>query len=146
MLVLIRLIDYFNSVHVYKAIHYNRVQFRLLWLNFIYFPGYYNTGMYTQNNRRASIPQPHARPGNEPSSDLPRLTAMAANYFWTAYSTMNGNYVAIATVFLIVLLSFILPDLSQKIHRASELTAMKKVLLKMSVREVVLITKYLYST
>lgn len=90
--------------------------------------------MYTHNDRRTSIPQPHAQV-NETSPDLPRLTAMAANYFWTAYSTMNGNYVAIATVFIIVLLSFILPDLSQKIHRTSELKAMKKVLHMMSVRK-----------
>lgn len=88
--------------------------------------------MYTQHNRRASIPPaPSRAPSNE--TDLPRLTALAANYFWTAYSTMNGNYVAIATVFLIVLLSFILPDLSQKIHRTNELKAMKKVLYMVSV-------------
>ncbi|CAH0579402.1 unnamed protein product [Chrysodeixis includens] len=56
----------------------------------------------------------------------------ATQYFCTAYSAMNGNYVAIVTVVVVVILSFLLPDLSQKMHATNELKTMKKVLDKMS--------------
>lgn len=47
---------------------------------------------------------------------------------------LNGYLVAIATVGLIVVLSFMLPDISQKIHASNELKSIKKVLDLMSVK------------
>lgn len=62
------------------------------------------------------------------------LLKKLSHYLWTAYCAMSGNYVAIVTVLVVVILSFLLPDISQKIHATNELKTMKKVLDKMSVR------------
>ncbi|XP_026729044.1 uncharacterized protein LOC113494778 isoform X2 [Trichoplusia ni] len=60
------------------------------------------------------------------------LLKKLSHYLWTAYCAMSGNYVAIVTVLVVVILSFLLPDISQKIHATNELKTMKKVLDKMS--------------
>lgn len=85
---------------------------------------------------RASIP-PFRAYTNATTSNLQRLTAMVANYFWTTYSTLIRSYVALISVFLIVMLSLVMPDFSQKLHRTNELKAMKKVLQVMSVSKTI---------
>lgn len=50
------------------------------------------------------------------------------------YSAINVNYLALATVFVIVLLSYLIPDVSQKIHANNELKDVKKVVNTITVR------------
>lgn len=57
----------------------------------------------------------------------------ASNYVCTM-SALNGNYVAVIAIIVVVILSLLLPDITQKFHATHELKNMKKVLAKMSVR------------
>ncbi|XP_028177723.1 uncharacterized protein LOC114365370 isoform X2 [Ostrinia furnacalis] len=83
------------------------------------------TGMYTRLHRRPAAMAQNAR---QSPKDLRSLANLATQYVWAAYNMMNGNYLALATVIAVVLLSFLIPDISQKIHATSELKNMKKVL------------------
>lgn len=62
------------------------------------------------------------------------LTKTILHYIWTAYCTMTGNYIAIGTVVVVLILSFLIPDITHKFHATQDLKCMKKVLDKMSVR------------
>lgn len=66
--------------------------------------------------------------------DWELLTKTAQSYIWAAYCAMSGNYIAVATVVVVLILSLLLPDITQKLHAAQDLKTMKKVLDKMSVR------------
>ncbi|KAL0841430.1 hypothetical protein ABMA28_015114 [Loxostege sticticalis] len=83
------------------------------------------TGLYTRHPRRPAATAQNCR---TTPKDLRYFTNMASRYIWTAYNRINGNYLALATVVAVVLLSFLIPDISQKIHAKSELNNMKKVL------------------
>ena len=67
-------------------------------------------------------------------SEWELYTKTALNYIWTAYCAMSGNYIAVVTVVVVLLLSFLLPDITQKLHATQDLKSMKKVVNKMSVR------------
>ncbi|XP_047024717.1 uncharacterized protein LOC124633513 [Helicoverpa zea] len=65
--------------------------------------------------------------------ELKKLTKRASKCVRSMYYAMNGNIVAIITVVVVVMLSFLLPDLTQKLHaNPHELKSMRKVLDKMS--------------
>ncbi|XP_075973593.1 uncharacterized protein LOC142974908 [Anticarsia gemmatalis] len=48
------------------------------------------------------------------------------------YDVMSANYVAIATIFFVVLITFFLPDITHRFQATNELKDMKKVFDKMS--------------
>nr|XP_049699912.1 uncharacterized protein LOC110377188 isoform X2 [Helicoverpa armigera] len=65
--------------------------------------------------------------------EFKKLTKRASKCVRSMYYAMNGNIVAIITVVVVVMLSFLLPDLTQKLHaNPHELKSMRKVLDKMS--------------
>ncbi|XP_037872939.1 uncharacterized protein LOC101745544 isoform X2 [Bombyx mori] len=59
--------------------------------------------------------------------DTQKLYKMMMQCLGAVYSAINVNYLALATVFVIVLLSYLIPDVSQKIHANNELKDVKKV-------------------
>ncbi|XP_037293850.1 uncharacterized protein LOC115443618 isoform X1 [Manduca sexta] len=83
------------------------------------YPGFYNhhTGKSFQNSH---------------TKNSKWLTNMIIRCFWAVHAIMYQNYLAIATIFAVVALSFIIPDISKRIHATTELGDMKKVLDLMS--------------
>ncbi|XP_035432921.2 uncharacterized protein LOC118264506 isoform X2 [Spodoptera frugiperda] len=64
-------------------------------------------------------------------NDWEKFMKKASNYVCTM-SALNGNYVAVIAIIVVVILSLLLPDITQKFHATHELKNMKKVLAKMS--------------
>ncbi|KAF9823049.1 hypothetical protein SFRURICE_007447 [Spodoptera frugiperda] len=67
-------------------------------------------------------------------NDWEKFMKKASNYVCTM-SALNGNYVAVIAIIVVVILSLLLPDITQKFHATHELKNMKKVLAKMSSTE-----------
>ncbi|KAJ8729959.1 hypothetical protein PYW07_016997 [Mythimna separata] len=96
------------------------------------YPGYYlrtHPGKMPNKPHQASA----AAPVTTIYRDWELLTKTAQSYIWTLYCTMSGNYIAVGTVVVVLILSFLLPDITQKMHAAADLKTMKKVLDKISV-------------
>ncbi|XP_052752397.1 uncharacterized protein LOC116413001 isoform X3 [Galleria mellonella] len=89
-------------------------------------------GMYSRSHHRN-----HGRQ----NSDRPLVTTyirqfikLATDNLWFVYNKITNSYtrVTLATVFIVVLLSFLIPDISQKIHAKNDLKSMKKIINLMS--------------
>ncbi|KAH9640733.1 hypothetical protein HF086_007304 [Spodoptera exigua] len=65
-------------------------------------------------------------------NDWMQFMKKASNNIWTMSCALNGNYVAVIAIIVVVIISLILPDITQKFHATHELKTMKKVLDKMS--------------
>ncbi|KAJ8728294.1 hypothetical protein PYW08_016679 [Mythimna loreyi] len=97
------------------------------------FPGFYlRTRPGKMSNKSLQGPRTTA-PTMNLYRDWELLTKTAQNYIWALYCAMSGNYIAVGTVVVVLIISFLLPDITQKIHAAQDLKSMKKVLDKMSV-------------
>ncbi|CAH0397796.1 unnamed protein product [Chilo suppressalis] len=84
------------------------------------------TGMYTRQDRQIAH---SAAPSNKTTIEsFQNFINLMLRYIWTGYSLAYGNYLALATIIAVVLLSFLIPDISKKMHATTELNSMKKVL------------------
>ncbi|CAB3224366.1 unnamed protein product [Arctia plantaginis] len=57
---------------------------------------------------------------------------MMSNYVSTFYATISGNYVVIVTLLFVMVLTFLLPDISNKLQASHELKNMKELMGKMT--------------
>ncbi|CAH1645390.1 unnamed protein product [Spodoptera littoralis] len=71
-------------------------------------------------------------PSSMNCNDWEQFMKRTCNYVWTMSCALNGNYVAVIAIVVVVILSLLLPDITQKFHATHELKNMKKVLAKMS--------------
>ncbi|XP_059047172.1 uncharacterized protein LOC131842611 [Achroia grisella] len=71
---------------------------------------------------------------NQPvyTANIHQFIKLVADYLGLMYDKITNNYIMLATVFIVVLLSFLIPDISQKIHAQNELKSIKKVINLMS--------------
>lgn len=56
------------------------------------------------------------------------LDGTATELFWAMYNIIEENYVAVISILVIILLGFLLPDLSHKVQLNSDVKTMRKVL------------------
>ncbi|XP_072931531.1 uncharacterized protein [Epargyreus clarus] len=86
------------------------------------------------NAHRSPRPQRHVSPRSTQINKQPfkvnfqNYINIGKKYFKKAYSTMNDRYLAVFTILLVVILTFLLPDISSKIQKTNELKAMKNTL------------------
>lgn len=48
--------------------------------------------------------------------------------FWAMYNAIEENYIAVISILVIILLGFLLPDISHKVQVSSDVKTMRKVL------------------
>ncbi|XP_073944798.1 uncharacterized protein isoform X1 [Choristoneura fumiferana] len=86
------------------------------------------SGAYTKANKSYNSKAIPDRRSKSATMNEEHLSTLATDYLWTVYSLMTGNYLTIISLLIVLVLSYLIPDITSKIQATKELNSMKKVL------------------